>query len=286
MEIIDGKNVASNIKTELKEKILEIKNSLGIAPTLAVILVGDDKASEIYVSKKEQMADELGINSKIIKFSKSVSQEEIEAKIEQLNDDKEINAILLQLPIPKHLNSNRLIELISPLKDVDGFTPLNAGFLAIGEPFISPCTALGVIELLNTYNVNPKGKHAVVVGRSNIVGRPLAQLLLSLDATVTIAHSKTENLAEITKTADILISATGIKNLITDNMVKNGAVVIDVGITRDSNNKITGDVDFDNVKEKASLITPVPGGVGPMTIAMLASNTFKLFCIQNEIEEN
>ena len=286
MEIIDGKNVASNIKTELKEKILEIKNSLGIAPTLAVILVGDDKASEIYVSKKEQMAVELGINSKIIKFSKSVSQEEIEAKIEQLNDDKEINAILLQLPIPKHLNSNRLIELISPLKDVDGFTPLNAGFLAIGEPFISPCTALGVIELLNTYNVNPKGKHAVVVGRSNIVGRPLAQLLLSLDATVTIAHSKTENLAEITKTADILISAVGIKNLITDNMVKNGAVVIDVGITRDSNNKITGDVDFDNVKEKASLITPVPGGVGPMTIAMLASNTFKLFCIQNEIEEN
>ena len=286
MEIIDGKKIASEIKTELKKKISDIKNTLNIAPKLAVILIGDDKASEIYVSKKEQMANELGMESLVCKFDKNVSQEEIEAKIEQLNDDNEVNAILLQLPIPKHLDKNKLIELITPLKDVDGFTPLNAGFLALGEPFVAPCTAIGVIELLNAFNVKPKGKHAVIVGRSNIVGKPLAQLLLNEDATVTIAHSKTENLKEITKTADILVSAVGIKNLITKDMVKDGAVVVDVGITRDENNKIKGDVDFENVSKKASLITPVPGGVGPMTIAMLASNTFNLFCIQNEIEEN
>ena len=286
MEIIDGKKIASEIKTELKKKISDIKNTLNIAPKLAVILIGDDKASEIYVSKKEQMANELGMESLVCKFDKNVSQEEIEAKIEQLNDDNEVNAILLQLPIPKHLDKNKLIELITPLKDVDGFTPLNAGFLALGEPFVAPCTAIGVIELLNAFNVKPKGKHAVIVGRSNIVGKPLAQLLLNEDATVTVAHSKTENLKEITKTADILVSAVGIKNLITEDMVKDGAVVVDVGITRDENNKIKGDVDFENVSKKASLITPVPGGVGPMTIAMLASNTFNLFCIQNEIEEN
>ncbi|MBR2387067.1 bifunctional methylenetetrahydrofolate dehydrogenase/methenyltetrahydrofolate cyclohydrolase FolD [bacterium] len=286
MEIIDGKKIASEIKTELKKKISDIKNTLNIAPKLAVILIGDDKASEIYVSKKEQMANELGMESLVCKFDKNVSQEEIEAKIEQLNDDNEVNAILLQLPIPKHLDKNKLIELITPLKDVDGFTPLNAGFLALGEPFVAPCTAIGVIELLNAFNVKPKGKHAVIVGRSNIVGKPLAQLLLNEDATVTVAHSKTENLKEITKTADILVSAVGIKNLITKDMVKDGAVVVDVGITRDENNKIKGDVDFENVSKKASLITPVPGGVGPMTIAMLASNTFNLFCIQNEIEEN
>lgn len=286
MEIIDGKKIASEIKTELKKKISDIKNTLNIAPKLAVILIGDDKASEIYVSKKEQMANELGMESLVCKFDKNVSQEEIEAKIEQLNDDNEVNAILLQLPIPKHLDKNKLIELITPLKDVDGFTPLNAGFLALGEPFVAPCTAIGVIELLNAFNVKPKGKHAVIVGRSNIVGKPLAQLLLNEDATVTVAHSKTENLKEITKTADILVSAVGIKNLITEDMVKDGAVVVDVGITRDENNKIKGDVDFENVSKKASLITPVPGGVGPMTIAMLASNTFNLFCIQNEVEEN
>lgn len=286
MEIIDGKKIASEIKTELKKKISDIKNTLNIAPKLAVILIGDDKASEIYVSKKEQMANELGMESLVCKFDKNVSQEEIEAKIEQLNDDNEVNAILLQLPIPKHLDKNKLIELITPLKDVDGFTPLNAGFLALGEPFVAPCTAIGVIELLNAFNIKPKGKHAVIVGRSNIVGKPLAQLLLNEDATVTVAHSKTENLKEITKTADILVSAVGIKNLITEDMVKDGAVVVDVGITRDENNKIKGDVDFENVSKKASLITPVPGGVGPMTIAMLASNTFNLFCIQNEIEEN
>ena len=286
MEIIDGKKIASEIKTELKKKISDVKNTLNIVPKLAVILIGDDKASEIYVSKKEQMADELGMKSLVCKFDKNVCQEEIEAKIEQLNDDNEVNAILLQLPIPKHLDKNRLIELISPLKDVDGFTPLNAGFLSLGEPFVAPCTAVGIIELLNTYNVKMVGKHAVVVGRSNIVGKPLSQLLLNENATVTVAHSKTENLAEITKTADILISAVGIKNLITEDMVKKGAVVVDVGITRDENNKITGDVDFENVSKKASLITPVPGGVGPMTIAMLASNTFNLFCIQNEVEEN
>ncbi len=286
MEIIDGKKIASEIKTELKKKISDVKSTLNIAPKLAVILIGDDKASEIYVSKKEQMADELGMKSLVCKFDKNVTQEEIEAKIEQLNDDNEVNAILLQLPIPKHLDKNKLIELISPLKDVDGFTPLNAGFLSLGEPFVAPCTAVGIIELLNAYNVKMVGKHAVVVGRSNIVGKPLSQLLLNENATVTVAHSKTENLAEITNTADILISAVGIKNLITEDMVKKGAVVVDVGITRDENNKITGDVDFENVSKKASLITPVPGGVGPMTIAMLASNTFNLFCIQNEVEEN
>ena len=286
MEIIDGKKIASEIKTELKKKISDVKSTLNIVPKLAVILIGDDKASEIYVSKKEQMANELGMKSLVCKFDKNVCQEEIEAKIEQLNDDNEVNAILLQLPIPKHLDKNKLIELISPLKDVDGFTPLNAGFLSLGEPFVAPCTAVGIIELLNAYNVKMVGKHAVVVGRSNIVGKPLSQLLLNENATVTVAHSKTENLAEITKTADILISAVGIKNLITEDMVKKGAVVVDVGITRDENNKITGDVDFENVSKKASLITPVPGGVGPMTIAMLASNTFNLFCIQNEVEEN
>ena len=264
-------------KSKQKRKISTKK------PTIAVIIVGEDPASKIYVNIKHKKAKELGINSIVIEFDENISQEELESKINELNNDDSINAILVQMPLPKHLNTYRIIEKIRPIKDVDGFHPENAGKINIGiEAYAAPCTPLGVMTLLDEYKINPEGKHAVIIGRSNIVSKPLASMLLSKNATVTICHSKTQNLKEIASTADILVVATGRAKMITKDYVKQDAVVIDVGISRDKDGKIHGDVDFDDVAGKTSYITPVPGGVGAMTIAMLMQNTLRLYKLQRE----
>ena len=271
--IIDGKAVAEKIINELKQKV----SSLETKPHLAVIQVGDNPASTIYVNLKKKRAEEIGIKSSVINLSEAVSEKELINKIKELNNDKNVTSILVQLPLPKHINANNIIKTILPEKDVDGFTTQNAGSLLNGMiPSAYPCTPKGVMRLLDEYNIQIEGKHAVIVGRSNIVGKPLAIMLLNRNATVTICHSKTNNLKEITKQADILVSAVG-KKVIFNDMVKPNAVVIDVGIFKDNYNKTTGDVDFENVKEIASYITPVPKGVGPMTIASLMENTVDLY---------
>ncbi len=271
--IIDGKAVAEKIINELKQKV----SSMETKPHLAVIQVGDNPASTIYVNLKKKRAEEIGIKSSVINLSEAVSEKELINKIKELNNDKNVTSILVQLPLPKHINANNIIKTILPEKDVDGFTNQNAGSLLNGMiPSAYPCTPKGVMRLLDEYNIKIEGKHAVIVGRSNIVGKPLAIMLLNRNATVTICHSKTNNLKEITKQADILVSAVG-KKVIFNDMVKPNAVVIDVGIFKDNYNKTTGDVDFENVKEIASYITPVPKGVGPMTIASLMENTVDLY---------
>ncbi len=271
--IIDGKQVAENITTELTEKVSKMTEK----PHLVVIQVGERPASTIYVNLKNKKAELIGIKSTIIRYPEETTQKELIEKIEELNSDNSVHAMLVQLPLPKHIDEKEVIKAISPKKDVDGFTASNTGDLLNGiTPKAYPCTPKGVLRLLKEYKIEIAGKHAVIVGRSNIVGKPLAIMLLNEDATVTICHSKTKNLAEITKQADILISAVG-KKIIFKDMVKKGAVVIDVGIFKDENNKITGDVDFDGVSEVASYITPVPKGVGPMTIASLMENTVLLF---------
>ncbi len=274
MTIIDGKKVSKEILDNLSKKIEKLSKK----PALAVILANDNPASKIYVSSKEKTAKCLGFNSFVYKFNQNVSQKELKTLIKKLNSDPEINAILLQLPLFEHLNAQELIELINPIKDVDGFHPINVGKLNAGlEPFAVCCTPLGIIKLLDYYKINPEGKNAVVIGRSNIVGKPAANLLTNKNATVTLAHSKTQNLREITLNSDIIVSATGKAKLIKENMIKKDSVVIDVGIIKQNNGKLSGDVDFENVKSKAGYITPVPGGVGPMTIACLMENTFELF---------
>lgn len=279
-ELIDGKLVAKEILENLADEIL----FLGQMPCLAVIIVGQDPASQIYVNLKKKKAMELGFDSIVIEMPETVTQDELLSKIEELNNDKKINAILVQMPLPKHIDSDVVIEKIAPQKDVDCFHPYNVGKIATGnEPYVYPCTPKGIIRLLEYYDIGISGKNAVIIGRSNIVGRPVAQMLLNANATVTICHSRTKNLSEITKTADILISAAGRAGLVTADMVKDGAVVIDVGMNRDENGKLCGDVDFESVKEKASFITPVPGGVGPMTICSLMVNTFDLYKLQNGI---
>ena len=278
-QIIDGKLVSKKILENLSDEILFLAQK----PCLAVIIVGNDSASKIYVNLKKKKALELGIESIVVEMPETVSQEELLEKIEQLNNDKKVNAILVQLPLPQHIDTKIILEKITPLKDVDCFHPYNTGHIAAGtKPYVYPCTPKGIIRLLEYYNIPVEGKHAVVIGRSNIVGRPLAQMLLNENATVTICHSRTKNLEEITKTADILISAVGQRNLIKANMVKDDVVVIDVGMNRTEDNKLCGDVDFYNVEKKASFITPVPGGVGPMTICSLMQNTFDLYKIQNK----
>ncbi len=276
--LIEGKTVAQKIFDNLAHEISLLEKK----PSLAVIIVGDDPASKIYVNLKKKKAHELGITSQVIELDESVSEQELLKKIDSLNNDPAVNAILVQMPLPEHINPVNVIEKINPLKDVDCFHPYNIGRIATGnKSYVYPCTPKGIFRLLDFYNIPVEGKHAVVVGRSNIVGRPLAQMLLNENATVTICHSRTKNLSEITKTADILISAAGCPALIKKDMVKDGAVVIDVGINRKSDGKLCGDVDFENVKEKASFITPVPGGVGPMTICSLMCNTMDLFKLQN-----
>ncbi len=271
--IIDGKKVADNITADLKQKLINMQKT----PHLAVIQVGNNPASNIYVNLKKKKAEEIGIKSTVIHLDENITEKTLVDKIHELNDDINVHAILVQLPLPKHINSVNIIKSISSRKDVDGFTSNNSGDLLNGIiPRAYPCTPKGVVRLLKEYNINIDGKHAVIIGRSNIVGKPLAIMLLNENATVTICHSKTQNLSDITKQADILISAVG-KKIIFKDMVKKNAVVIDVGIFKDENNKTTGDVDFEKVKEIASYITPVPKGVGPMTIACLMENTIELF---------
>ena len=277
MILIDGKATAKKVFDKIKSETEYLEKK----PTIAVIIVGEDPASKIYVNIKHKKAKEVGINSIVIEFDENISQEELETKIDELNKDDSINAILVQMPLPKHLNTYKIIEKILPIKDVDGFHPENAGKINIGiEAYASPCTSLGIMALLNEYKITTEGKHDVIIGRSNIVSKPLASMLLSKNATVTICHSKTQDLKKITTTADILVVATGKAKMITSEYIKQGAVVIDVGISRDKDGKIYGDVDFDSVAEKTSYITPVPGGVGAMTIAMLMQNTLRLYKIQ------
>ena len=276
-QLIDGRLVSKKICENLSDEILFLSKK----HCLEVIIVGEDPASRIYVNLKRKKAQELGIKSIVEQMPTATSQQELLNKIEQLNNDNEVNAILVQLPLPSHIDTKAVLEKINPLKDVDCFHPYNMGRIATGtKPYVYPCTPKGIIRLLEYYNIPPQGKHAVVIGRSNIVGRPVAQMLLNENATVTICHSKTANLAEITKTADILISAVGQKNLVKPDMVKEGVVVIDVGMNRTDEGKLCGDVDFYGVEPKASFITPVPGGVGPMTICSLMQNTFDLYNIQ------
>lgn len=285
-EIIDGKKVSAEILEDIKEKVEAAQIKYGRKPNLTVILVGENPASKVYVGSKEKRAQEIGFDSNVIRLEESTSAKRLSAKIDELNNDDNVDAILLQLPLPKGLNGDEFVGRISPEKDVDGFHPQNLGKLMTKTcPNAVACTPLGVIKLLERYNVQVSGKECVIVGRSNIVGKPLAQLLLNLDGTVTVAHSKTKNLTEVCKRADILISAVGSKHLITKDMVKKDAVVIDVGIIKDENGKLCGDVDFENVKDIASLITPVPGGVGPMTIACLMSNTLDLFLKKHSDEQ-
>lgn len=279
-EIIDGKLVSENLLDNLAKEISKLDKK----PSLAVIIVGEDPASKIYVNLKKKKAIELGINSQVIEMSAGTTQDELLNTIDILNNDECINAILVQLPLPKHIDKNAVLEKITPLKDVDCFHPYNAGQIATGnKPYVYPCTPNGILRLLEFYNIAVEGKNVVVVGRSNIVGRPMAQMFLNKNATVTICHSKTENLGQITAGADILVSAVGQKNLIKAEMVKESVVVVDVGMNRDDNGKLCGDVDFVNVSKKASFITPVPGGVGPMTICSLMLNTFDLYKVQNNI---
>ena len=280
MILIDGKAVAKKIRENLKERVQDLKNK-GIKPKLAVIMVGNDKASSIYVKNKSKACNELGIEFEEFFKDDSISQKELIDLIKELNDRKDVHGILLQSPIPNNLDIREAFNTIDYRKDVDGFNPINVGKLSIGEDSFISCTPYGVIKLLEEYNIEVKGKNAVVIGRSNIVGKPLVQCLLNKDATVTICHSKTENIKEITKNADILIAALGKPKFITADMVKEGAVVIDVGINRCEDGKLVGDVDFNNVSEKASYITPVPGGVGPMTIAMLMNNVVKAASMNN-----
>lgn len=277
--IIDGKKLAQKIRLELKTEAEKFKTR----PKLAVILVGNDPASKIYVRNKNKACEEVGIEYEEHVLEETTKMEDLLQLIDRLNSDDSINGILLQAPLPKHLEINRAFEKISPIKDVDGFNPINVGKLLIGEDTFISCTPYGIIKMLEEYNIPIQGKNAVVVGRSNIVGKPLVQCLLNKNATVTICHSKTENLINYTRNADILISAVGKANLITADMVKEGATVIDVGMNRNNNGKLCGDVDFENVKEIARYITPVPGGVGPMTITMLMNNVIKAYKMQNNI---
>lgn len=269
MTLLDGKRIAAEIRQELYGEVSKMKQK----PSLAVILVGNNSASEVYVKGKIKACEEVGIHSYSYRLPENSTQKEVEKLVSSLVKKKEINGILVQLPLPKALDADKILNLIPPEKDVDGFSPLNFGKVALGEKGVSACTPRGVIELLSRYNIEIAGKHAVIVGRSKIVGRPLAMLLLNQDATVTICHSKTQNLKEECFRADILIAAIGRERFITADMVKDGAIVVDVGINRAEDGKLYGDVDFENIKDKAAYITPVPGGVGPMTIAMLLKNT-------------
>ncbi|HER8665353.1 TPA: bifunctional methylenetetrahydrofolate dehydrogenase/methenyltetrahydrofolate cyclohydrolase [Streptococcus pyogenes] len=274
-ELIDGKALAQKMQQELAAKVNNLKQKKGIVPGLAVILVGDDPASQVYVRNKERAALTVGFKSETVRLSEFICQEELIAVIERYNADNTIHGILVQLPLPNHINDKKIILAIDPKKDVDGFHPMNTGHLWSGRPLMVPCTPSGIMELLREYNVNLEGKHAVIIGRSNIVGKPMAQLLLDKNATVTLTHSRTRQLEEVCRCADVLIVAIGQGHFITKQYIKDGAIVIDVGMNRDDNGKLIGDVAFDEVAEVAAKITPVPGGVGPMTIAMLLEQTYQ-----------
>ncbi len=272
--VINGKELAQKVRLGLKDEVENLKTK-GIKPKLAVIMVGNDKASEVYVRNKSKACNEIGIEFEEFLMPEETTREELLNLIKDLNERKDVNGILLQSPIPKHLDIREAFNTIDYRKDVDGFHPINVGKLAIGEESFVSCTPAGVMKMLEEYGINPEGKRAVVIGRSNIVGKPLSQLLLNANATVTICHSRTQNIKEIAKEADILVAALGKPKFVTADMVKQGAVVIDVGINRNEEGKLIGDVDYENVEPIASYITPVPGGVGPMTIAMLMCNVVK-----------
>ncbi len=274
MEIMDGKELAKKIRTNLKEEV-EILKSKGIYPKLAVIMVGNDKASAVYVKNKSKACNEVGVTYEEFLLKEDTTMDELLGLIQKLNQDTDIDGILLQSPIPKSLDIEEAFRTIDPKKDVDGFHPVNVGKLSLNQDCFVSCTPYGIIKMLETYHIPIEGVHAVIIGRSNIVGKPLIQCLLNKNATVTICHSKTENLEEVTKQADILIAAIGKPEFVTANMVKTGATVIDVGINRKEDGKLVGDVNFEEVSKKASYITPVPGGVGPMTVAMLMTNVVK-----------
>ncbi len=280
--ILDGKLTSQKVRERIKQEV----ESLGKErrkPGLAVIIVGDDPASHVYVRNKKKGCEEVGFLSREYALKEDTTQEELISLVEELNKDDEIDGILVQLPLPKHLDDKKVIEHIDPSKDVDAFSYHNVGRITVGDYDFLPCTPAGVMELIREYNIDVAGKNAVVVGRSNIVGKPQALLLLQANATVTVAHSKTQNLKEVTRGADILVVAIGKAKFVTADMVKEGAVVIDVGMDRDENGKLCGDVDFESVKEKASYITPVPGGVGPMTITELLKNTLTSYKRRNNI---
>ena len=279
MNIIDGKAISKQIKDEVKEKVAALK-AQGVTVTLAVVQVGNDPASSVYVNNKKKACAYTGMESESFELPEETTQEELLSLIEELNGRKEINGILVQLPLPKHIDENAVIRAISPKKDVDGFHPQSVGALCIGQPGFVSCTPAGIIELLKRSGIEIAGKECVVVGRSNIVGKPMALLLLRENGTVTVAHSRTKDLKEVTKRADILVVAVGKPKMITAEYVKEGAVVIDVGIHRNEENKLCGDVDFDSVEPVCSVITPVPGGVGPMTIAMLMNNCLESVSLQ------
>ncbi len=279
-KIFDGKAVREYNLDKIAEQVEKLKEK-GVLPTLAVIIVGSDPASRIYVNNKKAACERTGMRSLEYALPEETTTEELLELIDKLNADKEVNGILCQLPVPKHIDKNAVLERILPEKDVDCFHPENVGRLSIGNGELVPCTPMGMVKLLEYENIDPTGKHCVIIGRSDIVGKPMAMLMLARNATVSICHSKTVNLAEITRQADILVAAVGIAKFVKADMVKEGAIVLDVGMDRDENGKLCGDVDFDEVKEKASFITPVPGGVGPMTIAMLMRNTLTAADIQN-----
>ncbi len=278
-QIIDGKKISKELKDELKEKVAKYKEE-GVEITLAVIQVGNDKASSVYVGNKKKACEYIGIKSLSYELEESTTEEELLNIIKELNNRKDVNGILVQLPLPKHIDEDKVIESIDAKKDVDGFHPMSVGALSIGKKGFISCTPYGIIELLKRSNIDIDGKECVVIGRSNIVGKPMSMLLLRENATVTIAHSHTKNLKEVAKRADILVVAIGKPQFINSEYVKEGAVVIDVGIHRDENNKLCGDVDYEDVFPHASAITPVPGGVGPMTIAMLMKNCVNAVEIQ------
>ena len=280
MTIIDGKKTSAETRLDIKAEVDALK-SQGITPGLAVIIVGTDPASQVYVRNKGRGCDEVGIYSEIIELPEQTTESELLEIIDKLNERREISGILVQLPLPKHISEKAVTDRILPEKDVDAFSDANVGKIMLGSPAFLPCTPAGVMELLERYNIDVSGKECVVVGRSNIVGKPMAMLLLAQNGTVTICHSRTKDLAEHTKRADILVVAIGRAGMITGDMIKDGAVVIDVGINRGADDKLCGDVDFESASAKASYITPVPGGVGPMTITMLLKNTVRAARIQN-----
>lgn len=278
MKLLDGKIVKKTVLAELKEKVSKEKRPLG----LVVIQVGEDPASVVYVRQKAKMAEKVGFNFNHIKLDSSVSEEELLNKIDEFNNDDNVDGILVQMPIPKHLNPKTIQNAISPLKDVDGLTDINMGRLMHNEEALVPCTPLGIMDLLKHYGIEVAGKRVVVVGRSDLVGKPMLALMINADATVTLCHSKTKDMSKITKKADILIVAVGKANFIKAEDIRNGCVVIDVGINRMSDGSLCGDVDFNSVKDKVSYITPVPGGVGQMTVAELGMNTYKAYLLRNK----
>lgn len=272
MHLLNGKELAQKLQQEMTQEVIELKEK-GLQPGLAVILVGEDPASQVYVRNKERAANNIGMYSVVYRLPETTSEADLIAKIEELNHDDKVHGILVQLPLPKHINEDLVLDTIDPAKDVDGFHPMNLGNLFAGKPTMIPCTPAGIMELIKLSGIDLAGKNAVIIGRSNIVGKPMAHLLLQANATVTICHSKTKDLPKVAKQADVLVVAIGRANFVTADFVKEGAVVIDVGINRDENNKLTGDVKFDEVAPLTSFITPVPGGVGPMTITMLMRQT-------------